>query len=499
MITPYKGIEVMNLVDIFYQQVEKQPEHPLIIEANGTQRYTYRDIQKIIQSLIKELQLAGVKSGDCIGLHYSNGYQYICLVYAIWGCGACVVTIPSELASTEKQEILSNICINGVISHTNKTNEFDHLLNSKVHILSQTEAVFMPLKTLCEHPSEFFHINAAFIRFTSGTTATAKGVVLSHESVYERIQAANQGLHIGSDDNIIWLLSMAYHFTVSIVAYLSFGATIILCKNHFGITIIRQATEYKATIIYGAPSHYELMAYDRSEILLPDLRLAIATTTGLNVEIANAFYQRFNKPLNETYGIIEVGLPCINLDKAREKQGSVGKLLPAYEINMETTDRDDALHPIELRGPGLFDAYYRPWKVRYDILDSHGGWFPTGDLAHIDEEGYIYIRGRSKNLISVRGMKFFPEEVEAVLESHPAIQQACVFAYQDKNFGEVPYAQLVAKQDILPTEDELKAFCLKSLANYKVPAQLTFVDELMRTASGKIIRNASVILASSPS
>ena len=485
----------MNLLEVFYQQVEKQPEHPLIFGPEDENVYSYKDFSQVIQILIEEIKTIGIKSGSCIGLHYPNGYQYISLTYALWGCGAIVVPIPVELTIAEKQQIFENIRIDAVISKTGIASDFKALQTSTSIPFSEN-TVLIPVKQLRDQPTGLENLNAAFVRFTSGTTGTAKGVVLSHETIYERIVAANKGLQIGSNDSIIWLLSMAYHFTVSIVAYLSFGATIVFCKNHFGSTIINTAARHKATIIYGAPTHYELMTHDQGSELLPDLRLAITTTTSLRKEVGTAFYKRFKKPLNETYGIIEVGLPCMNIEKPLEKNGSVGCLLPDYEMQLEKIGVESGLRLIKLRGVGTVDAYYEPWKTREEILQGNNGWFSTGDLGYVDDEGYLYIRGRSKEMISVGGMKFFPQEVELVLESHPAIQEACVFGYRDKRLGEIPYTQLVkaSEYDSIPNEDELKDFCASCLAIYKVPKRFEFVDSLTRTASGKLIRDASKLL-----
>ena len=316
-------------------------------------------------------------------------------------------------------------------------------------------------------------------------------MTLSHESIFERIQAANQGLRIGPGDRVVWLLSMAYHFAVSIVAYLAFGATIVLCKNSFGSTILQESNRHRATLVYAAPAHYELMTHDQSgQALPPSLRLAIVTTAYLRPEIAKAFHQRFGLALNETYGIIEVGLPAVNFDQPKERQGSVGKVLPAYGIQLAGQD-ENGIGEILLRGPGLLDAYYQPWQSREEILQAHGGWLATGDLGRTDADGYLFIVGRSKEMISVGGMKFFPQEVERVLERHPAIRSACVFAVKTRRLGETPIAQLVlADGNDPPGEAELTHYCSQHLAGYKIPGQFQWVDRLARTASGKLIRNA---------
>ncbi len=482
-----------NLAKIFFQQADSQPEHPVILSSDKDEGISYRAFQCEIQQLASQLRNVGINAGMNVGLHYPSGKDYIALTYALWACDACVTPLPVELADEEKQQILTYIAIDAVISSVRLAGALANFaVNETIALNEQT--LLLKLKLLREPPSELAKLNPAFIRFTSGTTGDAKGVVLSHETIFERIQAANQGLAINSDDRIVWLLSMAYHFAVSIVAYLSFGASIILCKNSFGITILQAANRHRATLIYAAPTHYEMMTQDRSGQILPPLRLAIVTTTRLQAEIATAFYQRFKHPLNETYGIIELGLPAINLDKAREKQGSVGKLLPAITLKLAQADKDGA-GEILLQGVGLLDAYYEPWKLRADILKQHDGWLATGDLGVIDEEGYLTIVGRSKEMISVAGMKFFPQETENILECHPAIDAACVFGIKSPRLGEMPMAHLVLSKDCEPPDDaELKNYCQQHLASYKVPSQFQWVSQLAYTASGKRIRNADKLL-----
>jgi len=202
---------------------------------------------------------------------------------------------------------------------------------------------------------------------------------------------------------------------------MTFGASIILPKNSFGITLLTAGATHNATFIYGSPTHYMLMVQDDSGAVLPkSLRLAIVTTTALRAAAADAFYERFGRVLNETYGIIELGLPAINTSQSRDKQGSVGRITPDYELHLDYQSGQEH-GEITVKSKGMLDAYYAPWRTREAILAEQGGWFHTGDLGRLDEDGFLYIVGRSKEMISIGGMKFFPEEVEAVIETHPAV------------------------------------------------------------------------------
>lgn len=479
----------LNLAEHFFHKAETQPDHPLILGQETGDITSYAGFRAGIQALAEQLRSAGIRRGDNIGLQYPSGGHYIAFVYAVWTCGACVTPLPLELTAAEKQQVFEHVHMDAVISHSRLLAQVKASTQGEATPLMH-QAVFVQAQSNCVAPPELVGVNAAFIRFTSGTTGNAKGVVLSHEAIYERIHAANKVLKINEQDRILWLLSMDYHFAVSIVAYLSFGASIILPKNSFGITLLNAASNHNATFIYGSPTHYMLMVQDDSGAVLPSaLRLAIVTTTALRAEAADAFYGRFGRVLNETYGIIELGLPAINTSQSRDKQGSVGQITPDYELRLECQDGQEH-GEITVRSKGMLDAYYSPWRPRAEILAEQGGWFHTGDLGKLDEDGFLYIVGRSKEMISVGGMKFFPEEVEAVLEKHPAIQAACVFGVKNHQWGEPAWAHLVLTEgETAPDNDALRAYCRQFLTSHKIPGRFQWVTQLAYTASGKKIRN----------
>lgn len=408
-----------------------------------------------------------------VGLACANGVEYIVLALAILKAGGCLVPIADELTATEKVEITERTGLCGIV--IGKLDGPEWVTCEPVNF---------------ENEAEFSAMDPAFIRFSSGTTGRSKGVVLSHQKLRERIVAANAALEIGPSDRVLWMLPMAHHFAVSIVLYLYHGACTVLASSHLAAEVLSTAEATRATVIYGAPFHFSLLATDRGGYGWPDLRLAVATAAPLSAQVAQGFQQRFGKPLVQGMGIIEIGLPLLNLENAVESPTSVGRPLPSYEVEL----RDDAGIPVALgsvgelwlRGPGMFDAYLSPWQTAEEICVD--GWFATGDLATADTAGCISLRGRKKSVLNISGMKVFPEEVEAVIEKHPAVMRCRVTGFPHAVLGTVPVAEVILQVAESVSSRGLIAWCRESLSIYKVPVRIKFVNELALTASGKVRR-----------
>ncbi|MFM7605130.1 MAG: class I adenylate-forming enzyme family protein [Prosthecobacter sp.] len=400
-----------------------------------------------------------------IGLDAPNGTDYIILALAILKSGACFVPIASELTLSEQQELIERTSLHAVIRAQNADDWHLELIQ---------------LQNSTEISPAFDSLNAAFIRFSSGTTAQSKGVVISHETLLARITAANEALRISPADCVLWVLPMAHHFAVSIILYLYHGATTLLAPSTDPAMMLCLMRKHGATVIYGSPYHYTLLASQPDAAAMQQLRLVVSTAFALNQEVAGLFYSKTRLHITQALGVIEVGLPLINLEHAATYPTSVGKPTPCFEAKLEDGE-------LLLRGPGLFDAYVSPWQSRETALRQ--GWFPTGDIAEINEKGYFFLKGRSQSVINVGGMKCFPEEVESVLNSHPLVKSARVFARPHPVLGHVPVAELITQNQIEDTlASQLKKICQQRLSAYKVPLVFTFVNQLPMTASGKMKR-----------
>lgn len=430
-----------------------------------------------------------------VGVHFPSCLDYVPLALATLAAGACFVPIPDELADEEKRELLARTALDLVLVIESAAAWIpveaqrlgDLEVNGQKVLIAR-----IPATQEATFPRDGFEaINPAFIRFSSGTTGKSKGVLLSHESLLQRITAANEGLQIGPGDRILWVLPMAHHFAVSIVLYLYFGATTIIEETHLGEDLLRAGAEQKATVMYGSPVHYRQLVEAPDIAQWTTLRLAVATAAALDAATAEKFRTRFGRDLIQGLGIIELGLPLMNLTGAVEAPEAIGLPLPQYACLLKD---DSGLEPppgepgeICLRGPGMFDAYLDPWLPRAQVVDADG-WFATGDLGKRDAAGRVTICGRKKTLINVGGMKVFPEEVEAILDAHPKVQRSLVEARLHPLYGEVPVARYIAAAEGAPTAMELRTHLRAHLAGYKIPLMFTAVPELPLTASGKLKR-----------
>ena len=440
----------------------------------------FSDVDHISNLLLKH----GLKPLDRCIFIADDSYEYIVCSLAILKINAAIIPLSTRAAKTELDSMLASLPWEFFISAAKYKKHETCTELPFGFLLQKNQAHFR--KTLL--PSGDI---PAFIRFSSGTTGKNKGVIISHKSAIERTSAC-VCLDINRGENVLWVLDMAYHFVVTILLFLRRGSSIVICKHPVEENMAKLMKEFPITLLYATPYHYQIMSKSSlySSTLLKSVRMAVSTAMALSIETAKAFMKKFAIPLNQAYGIIEIGLPCINSTvSADTKQGSVGKLQAAYQVKIDNPD-SNGIGEILLKGPGMFDAYLAPFVLRNEICRD--GYFVTGDLGYIDQDGFLFIVGRSKDVIVFVGMKIFPYEVENVLLQHPAVNEAHVYGVAAPEWGEFPVAELVLAvgyNDNNELRTELRRFCYSKMSEYKVPKQFTIVSELKKTTSGKIIRS----------
>ena len=489
----------MNIVERIYEKANRNAVALYCGEREVT-AMTYGALldaaDALAQSLTANAKLREIRAAKItprIGLSCPNSVEHVALALAILRAGACLVPIAGELSDRERATVVESTGLHAIISAKGGSWSLAKGVPQALEAASLAFELRANLKpdALAFDERKLSALNPAFIRFSSGTTGTSKGVALSHEALLARIEVANRRLAVSESDRVIWILPMAHHFAVSIMLFLVHGATTVIAPSHLAKDVLDAALQFGGTALYGSPFHHALLAAESSRRAWPGLRLAISTAAPLSLKTARDFDARFGVPLSQGLGVIEVGMPLLNTDAPREKPLSVGKARSDFEIELrdESGERvaNGEIGEMFLRGAGMFDAYLAPWRLREEVAQD--GWFSTGDLATMDAEGFVQICGRKKSVLNVAGMKCFPEEIEAVLREHPNVAVARVFGRENERVGQVPVAEIVLRDASLTTNSgELAAHCRSSLAAYKVPLEFRFVASLPLTASGKIKR-----------
>jgi acyl-coenzyme A synthetase/AMP-(fatty) acid ligase len=287
------------------------------------------------------------------------------------------------------------------------------------------------------------------------------------------------------------VLPLAYHFAVTIVAYVRAGAHILLGPDTLPATVVDSIRRLGATVFYASPLHFERMSNLGPTGPLDSLRLALSTSAPIVPAVLDRFASLYGIPVGQAYGIIEAGLPCINRGTEGLSAGSVGRVVPGYELAVLADDGErlppGASGEIGVRGEGLFSAYYAPWVLREQI--ARDGWFLTGDIGRLAGDGALFLEGRKKAVIFVAGLKFFPEEVEACIDAFPGVRESRVYSTPHAHLGQVPRAEVVLDSPH-PDLDGLRAHCVRALSPYKVPLEFRLVEAIARTPGGKILRRA---------
>lgn len=475
----------MNLAELLIEKSEGRPDKPAVIDSASGVVTTYAGLCETILDLARALENAGVGPGMGIALYLRDCGNCIAATYALWLLEVFVIPISVDQRDAEIETVLERIPLDGVLTDLADLPKSLRPENSEPVRIS-ARLTFVPMVRRGRHPAAFFDLHPAFLRFSSGTTGSSKGVVLSHTTIFERINAANEVLAIGPEDTVLWVLPMAYHFTVSIVSYLTFGATVVLSSGYLGGSLVAETKAFGITFLYGSPVHYAT-ALTYAPVHLKTVRLAISTTTTIRSDLPKRFYDRFGVHITQAYGMIEAGLPCIHTVDRERKPGSVGPVLPSFDVRLQDVQLGPGRMAISFRGPGLLDAYYYPWRPRSVVAPD--GWFSTGDLGWIDSDHFLFLTGRLKEVIDIGGRKCFPQEIESVLLEHPAVVDAWVAGVPHPILGETLLAQIVLNQNASPTSpSDVRAFCAQLLSSFKVPQAVQIVDHIPRTASGKLPR-----------
>jgi long-chain acyl-CoA synthetase len=492
----------VNIARAFETVARARPDQPAILFEGAC--VSYGELDRAAARTAHGLARRGVAAGDRVALFLPNIPAFAIAYHAVQKLGAIVVSASAMLTTEELRALLEDSGAATVFTVEALWPRVAPLAGElvprdRIVICEGEVAGLATLDALgagepdALQAREMDPAAPAAILFTSGTTGRQKGATLSHANIASNVSAVNRYMRTGPADRVLVALPL-FHVAAQNVLMnggLAAGATLVLHRRFDTARCAAAIEEHRITIVVGVPTIY--MSFLNAGVppaALASVRLYKSAAATMPVEIARRWRDIYGRTVMEGYGLTETS-PASTFNHEHEyRPGSVGT--PIDLVDMRVVDEDDRdVSPgtwgeVVFRGPNVMLGYWnRPEDTR---LAMRGGWFHTGDVGYVDEDGYLYLVDRMKDMINTAGFKIWPREVEEVLYRHPAIRECAVVGLPDALKGEIAKAVLVARPGIAPTAAELDASCRERLAAYKVPRAWELVDELPKSPSGKVLK-----------
>lgn len=475
-----------HLLSRFEASVAKTPDRPAACDQSLV--LDYKSFRAIACGLASQINAQTI--APRVGILAPTSTACAAAIFACWYAGKTPVPLNFFLAPAELGKIVRDagfdliITIEHFLPQVQATGLKTIVLNAKTMVPGQLAAP-------AAGPSD----TAAFI-YTSGTTGEPKGVVLTFDNLVSNALAAMAQAKITPDQTFLSVLPQFHSFglTALTVLPLMIGATVWFLPRFSPAAVVNLIHEKQITIFIAVASMFAAMAKMRSADAsqLASLTLAVSGGEPLSLKVAELFKQKFNIDLQEGYGMTE-SAPVVSLNVPwKRKLGSVGTALPGIEVYAVDAHGQRLGANLEgelvIRGPNVMAGYHnKPDATAACIRD---GGLHSGDIGKVDEEGFIYITGRAKEMIIVGGENVFPREIEDVVAQHPAVAEVAVIGVRDDLRGELPVAFVILHDGATADENDIRTFCRDKLAGYKVPRDVKIATDLPRGPTGKILKRA---------
>ena len=470
---------------------------------------TYHDLRRQVGAFRGGLASIGVGDGDRVAIIVGNSPQFVVAYLAAIGLGAVAVPLNPVSPGPELETELAVVGARVVVIDKLGAANWGHV--DRAHVPSVEVAVVTEPTDDVEGAVAFDDLLAvapldvvdvdddqlAALMFTSGTAGSPRAAMLTHGNLRANIdQSRSAEGHISNDDVIYGVLPLFHIFGLNVVLGLglSVGATIVLVQRFDPATAVQSIIDRSVTVIPGAPALWTAFAHfdELDPTTFANVRLALSGASRLPVTVAHVMRERFGVEIREGYGLTEASPIVTTSTGITPRIGSVGRALAGVEIRLVNSNGEALVGDVGevwVRGDNIFAGYYGDPDATADVLDADG-WLHTGDMATTDDDGYLYLVDRSKDLIIVSGFNVFPAEVEEMLLTHPAVVEAAVVGVAHPHTGEAVKAYVVTASGSDVDEETLIEYSLDHLARYKCPSKVIFVSDLPRNASGKLVRRS---------
>ncbi len=499
-----------NFYAMLFSVAQDNPSKSVIFIDDQSIRY--RDFLERVDRMARALEVMGVVQGDKIALICPNSLEFVQSVFAISKLGAITVPINTMLKNEEYRYILSDCGAKVLITSSKFSKEVNELCDAVESITHTIWIDKAPKEDAChlvldEILSDHLHTHTAspaklddtaVIFYTSGTTGHPKGAMISNRNLFSNLIAAKERFDLSSRDRFIVYLPMFHSFTFSIMVMLPFyiGGSFVIIPSILPFSnIIKQTLLKRVTVFMGVPDIYNALIRAKLPwyfLWFNSIRCFISGGSALSEDTLNRFRSTFKRAtMLEGYGLSECS-PAVAINPlGRQKTLSVG--LPLYEYEVKIVNDEMVELPIGeageliVRGDCVMQGYLNNPSATEETIQN--GWLRTGDIAKVDEEGYIYIVDRIKDLIISKGINIYPRQIEEQMMLLPQIKLAAVIGVHDPHSGEVPVAFVELEEGYEDTSQAfIKGQLKEHLAAFKIPKTITVVESLPKTATGKVLK-----------
>ncbi len=495
----------MTLGEMLERSAERFPDKIAIVFKD--QRVKYNELNRQVNQLGRALNALGVGKDDKVGILMPNCPEFVMGVFAALKAGGVFVALNALLSGRELTYVINDSDINVVIAAP----PYDELLEMLRPQIPQVKYIL----SIDEEPEEEGLISIpaliasyddsnlkpsvkledmAAIYYTSGTTGLPKGAMLTHVNILSSTVAIGKAVTASRKDVPLNCLPLFHTLamTACIMVPIFGGMTNILLETFLPQPVLQGFSDWKVTIFVGVPTMFAVLAnmphlerYDVSH-----LRLGYCGGAPLTTAIAEKFESKFPCKIYEGYGLSECS-PLVSVNPLdHRKIGSIGKAADRVswkivDLNGNEVSRT-SVGEIIVKGPNVMKGYYKNEEATKQAIRN--GWLNTGDLAYMDEDGFVFIADRKKDMIIVGGENVYPKEVEDVLTQHSSVKDAGVIGIEDPIRGEVPKAYIVPKLGATVDEKDVLEFCRQHLASFKIPRSIEIIDEIPKNVTGKILK-----------
>lgn len=492
-----------SIARLFYESVDKYPNKQAIW-CDG-QQLTYSELADFVSRYANYLISRGVLSGEIIGIPMNNSVESVALMLASACIGAGLAPINPTLPLDGIKAAFKIGHVKHVIARQSFWKQFEKsdmtIEGCKLCLDADVDGVdnFEAVKSQSMTRPDISSITGGetwILTMTSGSTGSPKPIELTQENKLKRIWAHIKLYHITENDRVLAATPLYHSLAERLVTLpLLIGATSILLPRFTPNLWLGCVHDQKVTFTIAVSAQLGQIAQLLSSPFVPDIksiRSVVSSSALLEPHVRTELIEKLKCDFHEMYGTSEISTATsINFREASHKQQSVGKPIPEAAIKILGDDGEDltpgAIGEIACRTELIFHGYYDLPEMTAEAF-TEDGYFRTGDLGRLDEDGYLYFCGRKKELIITGGINVYPYDIEQCLSKYSDIEECAAFSYPDERLGEVVALAVVKKPDTTLSKRDIQVFCARNLADFQQPHYIFFIEELPKNTMGKLIR-----------